>query len=72
MKAVIKKTKEIEFKPEYPCLKISKSGNVVLFTEHKMGFRVATDSDYQLGDHSTNWDMAEFTPFTGTIELSND
>ena len=71
MKAVINE-KETHKQPEYPCLKISKLGNIVLFTEPETGVRVSTDANYNIGYFSRSWDMSEFTPFTGSITLSND
>lgn len=72
MKITIKnESKPSEIK--YPCLMISKSNRVVLFTENRKG-TVLAGGDYgdTIGKHSDIWFEESFTPFTGTIELSND
>ena len=66
--------KAVEPKSEYPCLKISESGNIVLFTSSKTGTVIQSDKSnyYQVGKYSTDWAERNFTPFHGTITLSND
>lgn len=70
MKAVINEKET----PEYPCLKVSKNtGNIVLFIASKTGIVVSVVSDlWELGDYSDAFAENDFTPFTGSITLSND
>ena len=75
MKAVVKE-KQKELKPKYPYLGIRKDEEdytVVLFTSCDEGTVVASDYNKQpIGYYSNGWRQSDFTPFTGTIELSND
>lgn len=72
MKSVVKdKSKEVE----YPCLMVSDSGAVILFNEHRKGVVVYVaikHIGYRVGYYGDMWDMDKFTPFHGTVELSND
>ena len=75
MKAVINE-KETPKEAEYPKLMISQyTGNVVLFNTDTTGVAIF------LGDNNLSWvlgsyqqclDPSAFTPFTGSITLSND
>jgi len=61
----------------YPMLMISigdKPGQVVLFTDDCCGvcLVVGSTTDWSVGEWHTGWDMKRFTPFNGTVTLSND
>ncbi len=74
MKKVEVNQKAVEPKSEYPCLKVSQDGSIVLFKSHKVGV-VVWSIDVRatpIGYYSDNWFESTFTPFTGTITLSND
>ena len=75
MKAVINE-KETPKQPEYPMLmKATGSGRIVLFTSYKTGVVVQTNEEayWPLGQFSTRWaEDGCFTPFQGSITLSND
>jgi len=67
---VIETKKEIEI--EYPCVMRSEQNRLVLFWQDGYGMVVGNPSKTQpLGHYSTNWGMCCFTPFEGTVELSN-
>lgn len=69
MKVVINE-KETPKKVGYPKLmQAIGSGRVVLFASRGVGTVVSEDD---LGLFNDTWDMELFTPFTGTITLSND
>lgn len=71
MKITIKnQNKSSEIK--YPCLMWSDRYEVlVLFTKPRCGIAI-THQD-RFGElYSEDWQMTFFTPFTGTVELSND
>ncbi len=61
---------------EYPCLMTahtSSGSKVVLFTDKHCGIVVYSEGNHQpIGHYSEDWDMSCFTPFDGTIELSNN
>lgn len=62
---------------EYGCLKIwgKEKGRrfIVLFYSYKKGVVVYSEhKDHVVGDSSTYWSEEEFTPFNGTVTLSND
>lgn len=83
MKSVIK-NQENAIESSYPCLKIynndSKLGvYVVLFTEPKNGVvvysenqRVKVGDDNKTYSETASWAEECFSPFNGTIELSNN
>jgi hypothetical protein len=73
MKAVINE-KETPGKDQYPCLMIaSKSTDIiVLMSEYGKGVIVGNANDSPIGAFKYDWNMEKFTPFTGTITLSND
>ena len=61
---------------KYPCL-MTADGDfgaiVVLFTDNNFGTVVYSERERQpVGYYSEAWAMAGFTPFNGTIELSNN
>ena len=59
-------------KSEYPCLKTSDEGTVVLFKSPRRGMVVYSSEIYRIGETSDNWlEHPNFKLFTGTIELSN-
>jgi len=68
MKSVIKEGQE---KSSYPCLKIHKTGCVVLFTQVNVGVVVKEGTLDHLGKFSDSFAEAYFNIFNGTIELSN-
>lgn len=63
-----------ERKEEFPRLMISSLGTIVLFVDNAVGMAiiVGKDSPHDIGDYSKGWDRGDFTPFNGTITLSND
>jgi len=70
MKVTIKnENKSSEIK--YPCLMESPMGCLVLFDKPDCG-TVIQDKEYAVGSYHTDWASEYFTPFTGTVELSND
>ena len=77
MKAVIN---EKETPVKYPWIGIcyGDDGNkffykVVLFSAYKSGICLQTNkTGDRVGEFSCNWAIGGFTPFTGTITLSND
>ena len=75
MKSVIK-TNDLKGEIKYPCLMTGHSysgATVVLFTKKDFGTVVHSESkERPIGYHSEAWIMAYFTPFDGTIELSNN
>ena len=82
MKSVIK-NQENAIESSYPCLKIynNESGlgvYVVLFTEPQKGVVVFSENkrlkvgDNEKADGGTSWAEECFSPFNGTIELSNN
>lgn len=76
MKIVLNKT---EKKPEikFPCLMISStSDTIVLFFDNKEGTVVwcleDSSTDCEVGEYYDGWNMNIFSPYTGTVTLSND
>ncbi len=69
MKAVIN---EKETQVKFPMLMKSDSGVIVLMKEVSCGVVVASPVITPIGQYSTTWPMEHFTPFTGSITLSND
>jgi len=74
MKAVINEKETPE--QGYPCLKQFIGDGpyqLVLFKKEKSGTLIYQNPDkHQIGYHSDDWPEYLFTPFTGTITLSND
>ena len=69
MKAVINE-KETPKQPEYPMLmKATGSGRIVLFTSPTIGMVIHGEDT---GIFHEKWATDAFTPFTGSITLSND
>jgi len=61
-------------KPDYPYLGISKKGTIVLFNTINSGvlLKVIDKSrDDVVGDYTTYWEETKFTPYCGTITLTN-
>ena len=71
MKAVINE-KETPKQPEYPMLMKAESGMIVLMKEDKSGVVIANPVLIHMGQYVHDWPMHKFTPFTGSITLSND
>lgn len=83
MKAVINE-KETPVKDEYPKLMVSSEklgathpGRIVLFTSPKEGTLLSQPSgghysSCKIGEYDDCWNIDIFTPFTGSITLSND
>ena len=75
MKSVIK-TNDLVGKRKYPILMTAENQRgkiVVLFTDNNFGTVVYSERERQpVGYYSEAWAMAGFTPFNGTIELSNN
>ena len=71
MKAVIN---EKETPVKYPCLMIaSKTTNIiVLMNKYGVGVVVGNENSLYLGFMKDDWNMEVFTPFTGSITISND
>lgn len=61
--------------PTYPCiLKHGVSVNIiVLFSSPGVGTVVSAHNNgiYHIGDGSKKWDMKQFVPFFGTVELTS-
>jgi hypothetical protein len=81
MKAVVKEKETVKQEKKYPYLGIYTDNDyntnwVVFFTSNDRGVLVwnkdKTDSRYVIGFESNCWGEHLFTPFTGSIELSND
>lgn len=70
MKVIIKnENKSSEIK--YPCLMAGPNGIIVLFLGDSSGL-VLKHHSYPVGKMQYDWGIHLFTPFTGTVELSND
>tara|TARA_R110000796_G_scaffold240507_1_gene361613 strand:+ start:247 stop:468 length:222 start_codon:yes stop_codon:yes gene_type:complete len=66
--------KEVEIQ-EYPCLKVSKKGEIVLFTSPTVGMLLVADRGCyasNVGYYCTSWYDREFEIFNGKIVLTND
>lgn len=60
-------------KTNYPCLKETSGGLMVLFVRLGAGVVIATeDNDQTIGSYSDTWDMDRFEDFNGVVELSNE
>ena len=74
MESVIK-TNDLKGEIKYPCLMTTHSrilSIVVLFNDRRCGVVVYSEWKFQpIGFYSEEWVMSGFTPFDGTIELSN-
>ena len=71
MKVVVNSKKE-EVEIEYPCLmEGTGSGVIVLFESKEIGVALNDVYGYSIGHHSSSWCMSSFTPFEGSITLSN-
>jgi len=57
----------------YPCLKIF-NNMIVFFTDIKTGVCLVNDTETRnyIGRFSNTWGEENFTPFNGTVTLSND
>ena len=66
--------KEVEIQ-EYPCLKVSKTGEIVLFSSPTEGMLLVAERGYyaySVGCYYTSWNGREFESFNGKIVLTND
>lgn len=70
MKVTIKNENESS-EIKYPCLMQTSEGSIIFFYEEDCG-TVIKHTEYKAGSYHTDWAMRLFTPFTGTVELSND
>ena len=71
MKAEIIEAAAVPKKPNYPYL--GKSDDlIVLFNGDSKGIALNKYSHYHPGLYRSDWDESCFTPFTGTVQLSND
>jgi hypothetical protein len=65
--------KESTTKEEYPCLKISDDGTIVLFTHKDKGTVLSVcDETYEVGHYSESWFCGAFEPYAGEITITND
>ena len=65
--------KEPTTKKEYPCLKISDDGTIVLFISKNKGTVLSVDfADYEVGHYSSGWNWEGFEPYAGEITITND
>lgn len=55
----------------YPCLMEKQNGPVVLFVNGTTGVVVSGTDFYNVGYYTTGWLATTFTPYTGTVTLSN-
>ena len=78
MKSIINKEEEKKEEIKYPCLmeyKTSSANYVVLFSGRNEGtviWNINPSHEYGVGDFSSQFIGSKFTPFKGTITLSND
>jgi hypothetical protein len=57
---------------EYPRLKVTKDGLVVLFCDHETGTVLsATEHSCSVGYYTDSWNEGNFTTYHGTITLEN-
>lgn len=60
---------------EYPCLKVSVAGRIVLFISKETGVIVGWDNpphEVKIGAFSKDWAETEFKPFTGTVTITQE
>tara|TARA_R110000782_G_scaffold123895_3_gene215391 strand:- start:1730 stop:1948 length:219 start_codon:yes stop_codon:yes gene_type:complete len=59
---------------KYPCLKVSKKGEIVLFSSPTGGTLMVTchNSTAEVGFYHSVWDEMEFENFNGKLILIND
>ena len=76
MRSTLINKQEIAREIKYPCLMTAHSNLgaiVVLFTKKDFGTVVYSERKEQpIGYYIEDWAMSGFTPFNGTIELSNN
>lgn len=70
MKVIIKDSPQGN-EVKFPCLMVANAGDVVWMLKYGCGVSLH-HKDWPIGDYSENWAMECFTPFNGTVELSND
>ena len=73
MKSEMNSPNEENKEIEYPCL-MQSMDHVILFTEENTGTCVWCSEDIwgDLGYWTNDWNMHDFSPFNGSITLSND
>lgn len=73
MKSKIVEAKEVVAEIVYPCLMRGHNGLVVLFHAKSKGQVMFLNEfdGWKSGEYHDAWNMDAFTPFHGTIELSN-
>ena len=64
------KTQSVMQETTYPCLMVADSGVVVLFDAPGRGTIVGRPNKCNIGHISHHWDMSDFKPFHGIIELT--
>ena len=57
---------------QYPCLKITKKGRIVLFTAPGVGCELEGGENSTRFHYCDVWIKEDFQLYTGTIELSNE
>ena len=57
---------------KYPCLMRTRDGLIVLVVARGSGTVVKPTTEYEPGYYSDAWNTDDFTPFTGSVTLSND
>ena len=73
IKVTSSKDEEKKSGPAYPCLKKSKSGRIVLFFGPCCGYElIGGEYPNRTWHESNDWTEDDFSPFTGTLELSNE
>lgn len=58
-------------KPDYPCIKISESGLVVLFSRKSCGMSLVADGMTKAGAYDHAWNDEAFKPLVGAVTLEN-
>jgi hypothetical protein len=72
MKVEVKEN-EVKASSKYPYLgKLQGYGTIVLFNEPAIGIVLNDSETHYQGYYSNVWVEKDFTPFNGTITLSND
>lgn len=56
---------------KFPCLMRTQKGSIIWMSSSTSGVVVKHDY-YSVGSYHKDWESSNFTPFTGTVELSND
>ena len=59
-------------KGQYPCIKATKGGRIVLFTAPTIGYELRNREKSTSFHWSNCWVEEDFQLYTGTVELSNE